>query len=129
MDNVSKEKRSEIMAAVRSIDSKAELRVRSALHRLGYRFRLHDKKLIGKPDVVLSKKNIAIFVHGCFWHRHNCKGATMPASNVRYWKKKFARNVERFKEVRKALRKDGWKVVVVWECQTNGEAWIKKLKP
>ena len=129
MDTVSRKKRSEIMSAVRSVDSKAEMQVRSILRSMGYCYRLHDKKLIGKPDIVLKKMGILIFVHGCFWHRHNCKRATMPASNVNYWEKKFKRNVQRFKEVRKALKKQGWKVIVVWECQAKSNAWVKKLKP
>ena len=129
MDTVSRKKRSEIMSAVRSVDSKAEMQVRSKLRSVGYRYKLHDKRLVGKPDIVLKKMGILIFVHGCFWHRHNCKRATMPASNVNYWERKFERNVQRFKEVRKALKKQGWKVIVVWECQAKNNAWIKKVKP
>lgn len=133
MDKVSKEKRSEIMSKVKSVNSKAELTVRSRLHRSGYRFRLHDKNLIGKPDIVLKKYQIALFVHGCFWHRHNCKRATMPTSNVNYWNEKFKRNIERFKEVKKALKKQGWKVLIIWECQAKEniiDAWIQNnLKP
>jgi len=129
MDTVSKEKRSNIMSKVKSINSKAELRVRSILHKSGYRFRLHDKKLIGKPDIVLPKYHTIIFVHGCFWHRHNCKRATMPTSNVEYWESKFKRNVQRFNEVKKALIKLNWKVIIVWECQSNNDKFLKDLKP
>ena len=121
------------MRSVKSVDSKAELRVRSRLYALGYRFRLHDKKLAGRPDVVLPKYRALIFINGCFWHRHKCRRATMPSSNVSYWKNKFARNVERFKEVKKALIASGWKVLVIWECQTKEnqiDDWVKrKLKP
>lgn len=129
MDTVSKEKRSDIMSKVKSINSKAELRVRSILHKSGYRFRLHDKKLIGKPDIVLPKYHTIIFVHGCFWHRHNCKRATIPTSNIEYWENKFKRNVQRFKEVKKALTKLNWKVIIVWECQSNNDKFLKDLKP
>jgi len=129
MDNVSREKRSNIMSKVKSVNSKAELLVRSILHKSGYRFRLHDKKLIGKPDIVLPKYHTVIFVHGCFWHRHNCKKATMPASNVKYWKQKFERNVQRFKEVKRVLKKLNWKIIVVWECQANSDNFLKFIKP
>ena len=133
MDNISKAKRSEIMSKVKSVNSKAELRVRSRLHSLGYRFRLYDKKLPGNPDVVLKKYRIVLFIHGCFWHRHTCKRATMPSSNCEYWTNKFKRNVQRFKEVSGELKKQGWKVLVIWECQTKKDMidlWVdRNLKP
>jgi DNA mismatch endonuclease (patch repair protein) len=134
MDKVSKEKRSEIMSRVRSVNSKAEMRVRSRLHANGYRFRLHDKRLVGKPDIVLPKYRTVIFVHGCFWHRHNCKHATIPVSNADYWNAKFERNVSRFKEVKKELAREGWRVLVIWECQTRTDKEIdrrvgRKIKP
>jgi len=130
MDTVSQEKRSEIMAAVKSENTRPEIRVRSKLHRMGYRFRLHGKELDGKPDIVLKKLKTAIFVHGCFWHRHDCKKATMPSSNFEYWEAKFKRNIERFSKIRASLQKEGWRVLVVWECQTEKEKdleeWIEK---
>lgn len=134
MDKVSKEKRSEIMSKVRSVNSEAEMRVRRRLHAKGYRFKLHDKELAGKPDIVLPKHRAVVFVHGCFWHRHNCKQATMPASNVDYWKAKFARNVARFKEVKRELKRQGWRVLVIWECQAKTDEqvdiWIHRtFKP
>ena len=134
MDKVSKEKRSEIMSKVKSANSKAEMRVRSRLHLKGYRFKLHDKGLAGKPDIVLPKHETVIFVHGCFWHRHNCKQATTPASNADYWNAKFARNVARFKEVKRELKRAGWRILTIWECQAKTDEqvdkWIaRNLKP
>jgi len=119
-DSLSKEKRSWNMSRIRSKDTKPEKIVRSLLHRMGYRFRLHVKSLPGKPDIVLPKYKTVIFVHGCFWHRHNgCKYAYTPQSRVDFWNKKFADNIERFKAVKKTLTKLGWKVVIIWECQLD----------
>jgi len=134
MDKVSKEKRSEIMSKVRSVDSKAELLVRSKLHKCGYRFRLHDKNLPGKPDIVLKKHRIAVFVHGCFWHSHNCRaGKNKPHSNLKYWRPKLERNKFRDQLNILRLQLQGWKVLVIWECQAKEatiEKWIQKeLKP
>ena len=134
MDKVTTKKRSEIMSKVKNKDSKAEIKVRSRLHRLGYRFRLHDSKLMGKPDIVLPKYKTIIFVNGCFWHRHDCKRATIPASNIDYWNSKFERNIERFNQVQKDLTNNKWNVLTIWECQTNSskeiDNWIKdNLKP
>lgn len=113
------------MSSVKSKDSKAELIVRSILHRLGYRFRLHKKKLTGNPDIVLSKYKSIIFVHGCFWHRHDCKHTTFPKSNTTYWTNKFMRNVSRFKEVQNILESQGWKVYVIWECETLDKSMLE----
>jgi len=118
MDIVSKEKRSEIMRKVRGKDTKPEKIVRSLLHSMGYRFRLHRKDLPGNPDIVLPKYKLVIFVHGCFWHRHlDCKKAQMPSTNVLYWKGKFKHNVARDKNVIKQLKCKGYRVCVVWECE------------
>jgi DNA mismatch endonuclease (patch repair protein) len=118
MDTFSREQRSAIMRRVRSSDTAPELLVRRLLHRCGFRFRLHDAKLPGKPDIVLPKHRTAVFIHGCFWHRHvRCKEATTPQSNIEYWEAKFARNQLRDRRVRLNLRRLGWKVIVVWECQ------------
>jgi|SRR5450759_3872078 len=107
------------MGRVRSKDTKAELLVRSILHRNGYRFRLHKKGLPGKPDIVLAKYQTVVFVHGCFWHRHKrCPDATVPKSNTEFWVQKFAQNVKRDKANQKVLRKLGWEVIIVWECET-----------
>lgn len=118
MDHVSTEKRSEIMGLVRSRGSGQEKIVRSAIHRLGLRFRLHRKDLPGTPDIVLPKHRTALFVHGCFWHRHKgCKKATIPKSNTDFWCTKFERNVQRDKEDCRALKRLGWNVVTVWQCE------------
>ena len=110
------------MSRIRSKDTAPEIRVRSMLHKAGYRFRLHVKDLPGKPDIVLPKYKTVIFVHGCFWHRHKgCSKATTPSTNSEYWKKKFQRNVERDKQDQAELKKLGWKVIVIWECETIDE--------
>jgi len=117
-DKISQERRSWNMQQIRDRDTKPEIAVRSMLHRLGFRFRLRRSDLPGNPDIVLPKYKTVVLVHGCFWHRHrNCKYAYTPKSRTEFWEAKFARNVERDFEVRRALRKLGWKVVVVWECQ------------
>lgn len=118
MDSVSPEKRSWVMAQVKGRDTKPEKAVRSLLHRMGYRFRLQRAGLPGKPDIVLPKFKTALFVHGCFWHRHpGCKRATTPASNTAYWDKKFARTVARDAKSQKELEVLGWRVLIVWECE------------
>ena len=122
MDTVSKEKRSEIMSKVRGKDTKPEKIVRSLLHVMGYRFRLHRKDLPGKPDIVLPKYKTAIFVHGCFWHGHECKhGQNRPKSNAAYWKNKIQSNMHRDKINNIELERLGWKVIVVWECLISEE--------
>jgi DNA mismatch endonuclease (patch repair protein) len=120
MDTVSASVRSKIMQQVKSKNTKPELAVRSLLHRMGFRFRLHDPKLPGRPDIVLKRHKTVIFVHGCFWHRHKgCKRMTMPASNQDYWKRKFDRNLARDRVDKRKLRRLGWRVIVVWECETK----------
>ncbi len=112
--------RSRIMRAVRRRDTPPELAVRKALHAMGLRFRLHRADLPGTPDVVLPRWRVALFVHGCFWHRHpGCPKATMPKSNRTYWKSKFTANVARDARVSHELEEMGWKVVVIWECETR----------
>ena len=128
VDRISREHRSWNMSRIRSRDTKPEKIVRSLLHRMGYRFRLHRKDLPGKPDIVLPKYQTVIFVHGCFWHRHpRCRFAYTPRSRVRFWQKKFADNIARDKRVRQQLRRLGWKVIVVWECQTADESGLTRL--
>jgi DNA mismatch endonuclease (patch repair protein) len=107
------------MARVRGKNSKPEMIVRRLVHGLGYRFRLHVRNLPGTPDVVLGKEHKAIFVHGCFWHRHEgCARTTTPTTRAGFWKTKFAQNVERDARKEKALLALGWQVLVVWECET-----------
>ncbi len=117
-DKLTPEERSWLMARVRSKDTKPEWILRSALHRLGFRYRLRRKDLPGKPDLVFPKYRAAVFVNGCFWHRHEgCSQATTPKSNVEFWERKFRGNVERDARNHRALRENGWRVVVVWECE------------
>jgi len=120
MDRLTPEQRSAAMAKVRGKNTKPEMRVRSLLHALGYRFRLHRKDLPGKPDIVLPGRRIVLLVHGCFWHRHpGCSRSSVPAENAAFWEAKFKTNVERDRRNVEDLEKAGWRVAVVWECQTK----------
>lgn len=117
-DKFSKEKRSEIMSKIKKTNTKPEMIVRKFLFSRGLRYRIHNKKLIGNPDIVLPKYKIIIFVNGCFWHAHNnCKLNRMPKSNTDYWIPKILRNVERDETNRVELEKLGWNVITVWECE------------
>jgi DNA mismatch endonuclease, patch repair protein len=128
-DHVSSSKRSEIMSAVRSKETKPELAVRRLLHALGYRFRLHDARLPGKPDIVLKSRKKVVFVHGCFWHRHpKCKYAGIPKTRTEYWKEKFKRNVRRDRLAESELLDMGWKSLTVWQCELkNPESLSRKM--
>jgi DNA mismatch endonuclease, patch repair protein len=120
MDILTKEKRSWNMSRIRSKDSKPEKMVRSALHSKGFRFRLHLKNLPGSPDIVLPKYRTAIFVNGCFWHRHKeCRMAYEPKIRQEFWQKKFQQNIRRDETVKIQLEQLHWKVMVGWECETN----------
>ncbi|MFA5516933.1 MAG: DNA mismatch endonuclease Vsr [Desulfuromonadales bacterium] len=126
-DIFSSEERSWIMSRVRSGDTGPEKQVRSVLHRLGYRFRLHGKDLPGKPDIVFSRRKKVIFVHGCFWHRHDCRaGRKVPKTNTEYWTAKIGRNVVRDAEQSYSLREAGWERLVVWECETRDLQGLEK---
>jgi DNA mismatch endonuclease (patch repair protein) len=117
VDTISPEHRSWNMSRIKGTNTKPELIVRSQLHQMGFRFRLHRKDLPGKPDVVLPKLRTVIFVHGCFWHRHkNCKYSYNPKSGRKFWQDKFQENVDRDKRNRKKLSALGWRTFVVWEC-------------
>jgi DNA mismatch endonuclease (patch repair protein) len=117
------EQRSRNMSAIKGKNTKPELRVRSALHAMGYRFRLHRKDLPGKPDIVLPKHHLAVFVHGCFWHCHDCRwGRVVPATRPEFWAAKRGGNVDRDLLKQEALRSQGWKVATIWECETRNEA-------
>lgn len=119
-DQFTTAERSRIMRQVKSTDTSPELVVRRLVHAMGYRYRLHAGDLPGKPDLVLPRHGKVIFVHGCFWHRHGCRsGRSMPASRAEYWLQKFERNVRRDRSIRRKLRRLGWSVLVVWECQTR----------
>ncbi len=125
-DTLTPEERSERMSRVRNKDSKAEIKVRSIVHRMGYRFRLHDRGLPGKPDMVFRSKRKVIFVHGCFWHRHSrCRLARMPKSRLEFWRPKLEGNRRRDLKVRRELRSIGWESLVVWECEAADEGLIR----
>ena len=128
MDRLSPVHRSWNMSRIKSRDTSPELKVRSLLHRMGYRFRLHRKDLPGKPDIVLPRYRTVIFVHGCYWHRHpECKFASTPKSNFIFWENKFKANLERDQRNTELLEKDGWTVNVVWECQVKNEVKLANL--
>jgi DNA mismatch endonuclease (patch repair protein) len=119
-DRLTKERRSWNMSHIRGKNTAPEMRVRSALHRLGFRFRIHERKLPGKPDVVLAKYKTVVFVHGCFWHQHRgCIDCSRPRSNANYWTQKLHGNVVRGRRHKAALKRLGWRVITVWECQTT----------
>src|ERR1700722_10570601 len=117
-DNFDSAKRSSVMAAIRSKDTKPELIVRRAVYALGFRYRLHAKDVPGKPDLVFRKLRKAIFVHGCFWHRHSgCSRASMPKTRIEFWHEKFEKNVDRDNRVKKELKKNGWRSLIIWQCE------------
>lgn len=116
------------MSRIRSGNTKPEIAVRRILHFLGYRFRLHRKDLPGKPDIVLPKYKTVIFVHGCFWHRHeNCKYSYNPRSRAKFWQDKFAANIERDKQSAADLKMLGWRQLVIWECETKDPENIRSI--
>jgi DNA mismatch endonuclease (patch repair protein) len=120
MDNLTPAQRKRTMASVQAKNTTPELVVRRIVHALGFRYRLHSADLPGKPDIILKSRRKVIFVHGCFWHRHSCGGGrSMPATNQEYWLAKFERNRARDSKTRAALRKAGWSVLVIWECETR----------
>lgn len=129
-DTLTKAERSRNMSKIRGKDTGPERAVRSLLHRAGYRFRLHVRDLPGKPDIVLPRYRAVIFVHGCFWHRHmGCKGASTPKTNKNVWADKFVRNVANDRKHTRRLRRLGWRVIVVWECQLrHPDKVLRRLK-
>jgi DNA mismatch endonuclease (patch repair protein) len=116
-DIYSKQKRSDIMSHISGKETKPEIFVRKFLFANGFRFRKNVKDLPGKPDIVLPKYKTVIFIHGCFWHGHTCKRGTLPTTNIEFWKTKIGRNVERDKGDVSELEKQGWKVIVIWQCE------------
>ncbi|MFT3756353.1 MAG: DNA mismatch endonuclease Vsr [Pseudoxanthomonas sp.] len=125
VDVVDPATRSRMMSGIRGKNTKPEMVVRSFLHRAGLRFRLHAK-LPGKPDLVLPKYRTVVFVHGCFWHRHEgCRYATTPTSNVAFWCEKFATNVHRDARVKQQLEDLGWHVLVIWSCELDERRLVK----
>ncbi|ANF53533.1 very short patch repair endonuclease [Brevundimonas naejangsanensis] len=131
--------RSRMMSAIRGADTRPELLVRRHLHAAGFRFRLHARELRGRPDVVMPRWNAAVFVHGCFWHRHTgCRYATTPATRPDFWREKFDRNMQRDAATLATLEDEGWRVATVWECALRREpaetlealaAWIGSGAP
>jgi DNA mismatch endonuclease, patch repair protein len=118
MDIWTKEKRSIVMSKIRSKNTKPEIILRSALHKQGFRFRIHIKDLPGKPDIVLPKYKTLIFVHGCFWHFHkDCPEGRFPNTNTEYWSEKITRTIERDEQHHKLCKELGWNVLIIWECQ------------
>jgi len=130
IDVLTKEQRSHNMSQIRCKNTKPEMLVRSLVHRMGFRYSLHRKDLPGKPDLVLVKHRKVIFVHGCFWHMHRCRyGSVVPKTNKKFWKIKREGNVDRDKRNLRKLRREGWKVLILWECQTrNTEKLINKIE-
>ena len=132
VDTLTKAERSERMSRVRGKDTKPELIVRRLVHGMGYRYRLHRRDLPGTPDLVLPSRKKAIFIHGCFWHRHPdpaCKLARLPKSRLDFWKPKLEGNRRRDRENQARLRKLGWDVLVVWECQIGYKEHIENILP
>lgn len=133
-DIMSPEKRSALMARIHGKDTGPEMIVRRLLHSLGYRFRVHSRDLPGRPDIVFRSRRVAIFVHGCFWHRHDCGLAYMPKTRQQFWREKFDRNVKRDQEVEQKLKAAGWHVIIVWECELEqlsalSARLVKSLEP
>lgn len=131
-DIVDKQTRSLMMSGIRGKDTQPEIKVRRFLHARGFRYRLHVRELAGTPDICLPKYQTVIFVQGCFWHRHKgCKLSYMPASNTESWRDKFKKNVQRDRKNTRSLLKDGWRVIVLWECELRKDgdtllAWLPK---
>ncbi|HNR34612.1 MAG TPA: very short patch repair endonuclease [Candidatus Hydrogenedentes bacterium] len=120
MDNLTPEHRSWLMRRVRSKNTTPELLVRRIAHSMGLRFRLHRRDLPGTPDLVFPAYNRVVFVHGCFWHRHRgCRFTTTPKTRVKYWKEKFQKNMQRDLRNARKLRRSGWRILVIWQCQTR----------
>ena len=127
-DIVDAPSRSRMMSGIRGKNTKPEILVRSALFKVGFRFRLHRKDLPGAPDIVLPKWKVAIFVHGCFWHLHSgCANARIPATRTEFWAAKLGANVERDRKAFIRLAEAGWRVLVVWECLTRDKGGLKAL--
>lgn len=127
MDHLTPEKRSWNMSKIKSKNTRIEIQVRSILHRMGYRFRINSSNIQGKPDIFLRKYNTAIYVHGCFWHRHQgCKYAYTPKTNIEFWQKKFKKNIARDNEVKRQLKEIGMNQIVIWECELKDLDKLKK---
>jgi DNA mismatch endonuclease, patch repair protein len=128
-DIVAPEIRSRMMQAIRSKDTKPELAIRSGLHALGYRFRLHRRSLPGTPDLVFPSRRAVVFVHGCFWHRHQCHLFKWPKARQGFWRKKIMTNARNDARHLEALREDGWRILVIWECALKGKTRLPDGAP
>lgn len=127
MDRITSEQRSRLMARVRAKNTAPEVNVRKTAHAMGLRFRIHRRDLKGTPDLVFPKHKVAMFVHGCFWHQHpSCKRATAPQTRREFWEAKLAGNVKRDKEVVQQLVSEGWRVEIIWECETKDAAELTR---
>ena len=120
-DIVSKKKRSMMMSGIQGKDTKPELKIRSALHKLGYRYKLHDKHLPGKPDLVFPKYKAVIFINGCFWHLHDCHLFKWPSTRNEFWREKLTGNKERDENNLQILKEKGWRTLIIWECALKGK--------
>lgn len=128
-DIYSKNKRSKIMSKISSKETKYEILVRKFLFKKGFRYRKNDKRLPGKPDIVLPKYKTVIFIHGCFWHGHHCKAGKLPETNKDFWENKINSNIERDKNDQLILGKLGWKILIIWQCELENKKMItEKLK-
>ncbi|MER9474362.1 very short patch repair endonuclease [Mesorhizobium sp. M0520] len=141
-DIVSPEVRSRMMAGIKGVNTKPEMTLRLALHAAGFRYRLHDRRLPGRPDMVFPRRRAAMFAHGCFWHGHDCHLFRLPATRPEFWREKIARNRQRDESAERALTASGWRCGVVWECALRGRtalppgdviaqcaAWLKSGQP
>ena len=127
MDTFTKQQRKKCMSRIRSKNTTPEKIVRKILTQMGYRYRLQVKKLPGKPDIVIGKKRLVIFINGCFWHQHKgCKRQSLPKTNIEYWHNKLNGNVIRQKDNIKKLKKDGWNALIIWECEVKKEVSLRK---
>jgi len=125
-DIVDRKTRSRMMSGIRGKNTRPELRIRSLLHRHGFRFRIHVDSLPGKPDIVLKRHRAVIFVHGCFWHAHDCHLFKLPSTRMEFWQTKIEGNRERDTENIKALKDSGWRVLTIWECSLKGRTRLKE---
>ena len=125
---MTRDKRSALMSRIRAKDTAPEWTVRRTVHKLGFRYRLHVSSLPGKPDLVFPRMHKVIFVNGCFWHRHNCaQGKSVPKTNAEYWESKFAENHKRDIRARTRLRRLGWRVLVIWQCNCRNDEKLRKI--
>jgi DNA mismatch endonuclease (patch repair protein) len=125
MDSITKLQRSKNMSSIKSKNTKPELVLRSLLFSKGYRFKIHDKKLPGKPDIVMPSRKVVVNVHGCYWHYHGCSRSSIPKTQTGYWVEKFENNKRRDFQNKRKLKKLGWKVIEIWECTLKKKNLIK----